>query len=56
MVEIGQAEVARDGKGVGFVDAEAQPKGEGESRGEKSKDDYRRLTACNVERRRFVRS
>ena len=39
MVEIRQAELARDGKRIGFVDAEAEREGEGEPRGEKSKDD-----------------
>ena len=54
MIEIRQAEVARDGKRVGFVDAEAERKGEGEPRGEKAKDDCRRAPVCEVERRRFV--
>ena len=54
MIEIRKAEVARDGKRVGFVDAETERKGEGEPRGEKDKHDCRRAPVCEVERRRFV--
>ena len=54
MVEIRQPEVARDGNRVGFIDAETERKGEGEARGQKSKDDDRRAPVCDAKRRRLV--
>ena len=54
MVEIRQAEIARDRERIGFVDAKAEPEGEGEPSGEKSREDSRREPVSGVTRRRFV--
>ena len=54
MVEIGQAEITRDRERIGFVNAEAQRKGEADPGRQKSKDDDPGAPVRDVERRRFV--
>ena len=48
MVEIGQAQIARDRERIGFVDAKAEREGEGEPSGEKSYEDSRREPVSGV--------
>ena len=54
MVEIGQAEIARDRERIGFVDAKPEGDGEDEPSGEKSYEDSRCEPVSGVKHRRFI--